>query len=441
MSYKLDKMPLQDLVHDLVYEKVNVNDLSLNKKTQRDAFFEAIKERPNLLSRVKGENSMHFLKPALEVNPTNFIYLTEQQYNDELAEMYLSYRLNTKNESIDVNPAESSKWFTTHNSIDGKIILDYNYVTPNGEELYYFDNELNVPISIKSNFKISLKINHALTFIKKIDIHVTQLGKSKVESVIADSLDNQYRMVLSNYISKKKIGYYTLSTSISDFENELQNKLESLYKPFGIEVNKVIIRKFAIPKTIQNQIEDQAFEFRQLRADMDASVELANKSLQYYESKLSIEQKYPDAEHSLTEYEKDLALKRYLIKTGQLSKETLDRNININRQVEKGDKTLNKQEDISPEIPPKANIFKATYIALLVISIIINIAVLFTAPGSGLIYLGVNLAVFGSVATVYKDKFKNNKVELESQQDTPSNSQDPTSTVDQNDTNTNDKDE
>lgn len=413
MAINLNRKTAEELSQDLVFERVNVNDLNLMQKNQREAFFLAIKERPNLLKKVKKENATHFLKPALEVNPINFIYLEKEQYSDELAEMYLSYRLNTKKDGKSDNTVEQSKWFTTHNSVDGRIVLNYNYVTPNGEELYYFDNELQVPVSIKSNFKISLKINHALTFIEKIDMHVTQLGKSKVENIIADVLDNQYRTVLSNYIAKRKIGYYTLCTSISDFESELQARLGSLYKPFGIEVADVIIRRFAIPKAIQNQIEDQAFEIRQLKADMNANHELAKKSLENYEAKLAIEQKYPDTEHTLTEYEKDLAVKRFLFKTGKLSKEEIDRNINIKRQVENSDKVINKEDDIIPTIPPKKNAFKIAYITFLVISLFINLIVLTSNVSSGLIYLGINVALFGSIATIFSEKFKTEEPKLE----------------------------
>ena len=418
MSVNLSKKTVSELTQDLIFERVDINLISLNNKNQREAYFAAIKERPKLLTKIKEPNSEHFLKPTLETKPEYFIYLLKEQYTDDLSQIYLSYRLNTKNESKDVNPAESSKWFTTHNSVDGKIILNYNYVTPNGEELYYFDNELQVPVSVKSNFKISLKIKHALTFINKIDMHVTQLGKSKVENIIADVLDNQFRSLLSNYISKKKIGYYTLCTSISDFENELQNKLESLYKPYGIEVCDVIIRKFAIPKDIQNQIEDQAFQIRQLKADMEANNELAKKSLENYEAKLAIEQKYPDTEHTLTEYEKDLALKRYLVKTGQLAKSSIDRNINIQRQLEAKDKVINKQDDLIPEIPPKKNPFKTGYITLLIISLIINLIVLSNDVAGGLIYLGINLAIFGSIATLFTEKFKTETPQLENSSDT-----------------------
>ena len=249
MATNLNKKTVEELTQDLVFEKVNVNDLSLIQKNQREAFFLAIKERPIILTKVKADNARHFLIPALEKNPAYFVYLNKEQYTDELATIYLAYRLGLRKDGNEKFTEETSAWFTSHTSVDGKIVLNYNYVTPNGEELYYFDNELQVPNALKSNFKISLKIKHALTFIEQIDMHVTELGKTKVENIIADVLDNQYRTVLSNYIAKKKIGFYTLSTSISEFENELQSQLAGVYKPYGVEVTDVIIRRFAIPKT------------------------------------------------------------------------------------------------------------------------------------------------------------------------------------------------
>lgn len=413
MATNLNKKTIEELTQDLIFEKVNVNDLSLLYKNQREAFFLAIKERPKILTKVKAESARHFLVPAIEKNPAYFVYLKKEQYTDELASIYLAYRLSLRKDGREQFSDETSKWFTSHTSVDGKIVLNYNYVTPNGEELYYYDNELQVPNALKSNFKITLKIKHALTFIEQIDMHVTELGKTKVENIISDILDNQYRTVLSNYIIKKKIGFYTLSTSISEFENELQNKLADVYKHYGVEVTDVIVRRFAIPKSIQAQIEDQAFELRQLKADMDANHELAKKSLENYEAKLAIENKYPNAEHTLTEYEKDLAVKRFLVKNGQLSKGSIDRTISIKRQVEGKDKIIDKKTDIIPDVPPKTNFFKISYITLLTISLLINFIVLFVNAGGGLVFLGINCLIFGTIASLFHEKFKTEEISPE----------------------------
>lgn len=410
---KISKMTLETLTHELKIESVDINDLILNFKVQRDAFFAAIKARPILLSKIKGANALHLLVPAIEQNPANFIYLTKDQYTEELAQIYISYRLNessAKNISMD----ETNFGLTAQNSMDNKVLLNYSYVTRDDEELYYFDNELQVPSSIKSYFKATLKIVNALDLINKFDLHITQLGENKIKTTLTDIFDNQYKAFLSNYIAKKKIGYYTLCTTLSDFEEEFAAKITKVFKPYGIELTEFIIRKLAIPKDIQYRLEDQAFQIRQLKADNEASNEFAKNSLKNYETKLAIEEKYPNAEHTLTEYEKDLALKRYLIKHGRNDECVIDHGISIKKSKDKYDDAVNKKKDVVPDIPKKTNPARTTYFTFLTIAAIINLVLLFIIPGPALIILGVLTAGFGLIGGFCYDKLKPYKTEFES---------------------------
>lgn len=410
MARNLNKMSIDELKESVIHQKINVNELNLIQENQRKAFFAAIKERPNLLTKVDKENAMHFLKPALNEDPINFIYLKNEQYNDELVQIFLAHILSNDNTSTPMDHL-----FSIYKGLDEKIIINYNYVTNDGDELYYFDNELQVPLSIKSSFKVSLKIEHALSFIKEINVHATQLGKHKIETVVSDIINNLYRSVLNGFITKRKIGYYTLCTSVSEFEKELESKIDSSFKPYGISTSNIIVNKFAIPAEIQNQIEDQAFQIRQLKANMEADNELAKKSLDNYATKLAIEEKYPNAEHTLTEYEKDLALKRYLVKIGKNESETVNRNISIDPISNKQDKEFKKKKDIVPDIIAKKNKFKIAYFSFLLISLIINVILFINETISGgLIYLGINVALFGSIATIWFEKFKTEEPEIES---------------------------
>lgn len=414
MAINLNKRTKDELMQDILCERVNVNDLNLAIENQREAFFAAIQERPFILTKIKGENSNHFLLPAVEKDPVNFIYLKKEQYNDDIAQIYLAYRLSVRQEGRENFEAEESadknnKWFSIHNSIDGKIVLNYNYATPNGEELYYFDNELQIPISIKSNFKISLKIKSAATFIEKLDMHASQLGKNRIENVVENILENQFRTILTAYIDRNKIGYYTLCASIGSFETELQNKLKAVYAPYGIEVSSVLIRKFAIPSSIQEKIEDQAFELRQAKAEMYAQHELAKKSLENYEIKLAIENRYPNAERSLTEYEKDMALKRFMIKNGLISKETIDRNITIKRKFEENDKIIEKEQDGVMYIPKKKNSFKRGFFGWFITFIIANLALCAYNLKYGILFAAFNVFFFGLIAIANAGKFKSPK--------------------------------
>ena len=422
MATKLNKKTKEDLLQDLLCDRVNINDLSLMYENQRYAFFTAIEERPNILSKVAVANANNLLVPAIEKDPVNFIYLKKEQYTDETAQIYLAYRLSLNKEGCDnFEGAETvqnkDNGFSLHKSVDDKVVLNYNYMTPNGEEIYYFDNELQIPISIKTNFKISLKIKNAATFIEKFDMHASQLGRNKIENVVGSVLENQFRAIFTSYIDRNKIGYYTLCATISIFENELQNKLKAVFAPYGIEVSNVLISKFAIPNSIQERIEDQAFELRQIKAEMYANHDLAKKSLENYEIKLAIENRYPDAERSLTEYEKDMALKRYMLKNGQISKESIDRTIFMKRKVEQADKIIEKEQDGVMYFPQSKNSFKRGYFGWLIICLILNGLLALYNVEYALLFAAFNVLLFGLIALFGGKKFQNPKPKFKTKVD------------------------
>ena len=127
----------------LQFETININDISLKDAKQRDAFFKAISVRAHLLKNVAPANENHFLIPAIEKIPGLFIYLNKEQYTDKLAQLYLTFRL-SESDAIK-NTVHNNFGLTVQNSIDDKVLLNYSYVTRDDEEVYYFDNELQVP--------------------------------------------------------------------------------------------------------------------------------------------------------------------------------------------------------------------------------------------------------------------------------------------------------
>ena len=410
MGANIEKTPVDVLARDLIHEREDINNLNLAKKNHREAFLLALKERPNLLSKVKDSNAEHFFNFAVEKKYEYFVYLSRKQYTEDLAQFYLLKRLEEKPEAR-VKGEAKSKDFVVQKSMDDKIIFNYTYVTPEEEELYYLDTELQVPTSVKSSIRVTLKLTSALALIDKLDTHITLLGERKIKAVIDNIIGNSYKAYLNSYINEKKIGYYTLCTSFEDLQNGFVKKLNEVFGPYGITASDFVIKKIAIPKDIQYKIEDQAFRVRQRRAEFEADTEFAKRSLENYEAKLVLQEKYPNAEHSLTEYEKDLALKRYLIKTGREAEESLDHVINIQQKAEAGDSRIEKVEDIIPEIVPKQNIFRKNFIMCAIISAVISFVVMFSSVGAGLIILGCATLLFGAIAAFNYPKFATPKTE------------------------------
>ena len=69
--------------------------------------------------------------------------------------------------------------FNAGKSLDGSITLNCSYTTPDGEELFYFDGDLKIPIGLKSSYKLSIKLIDAIKFINMLDTHITLLGKNR----------------------------------------------------------------------------------------------------------------------------------------------------------------------------------------------------------------------------------------------------------------------
>ncbi len=407
MKINIENKEVEELVQLLIYETLDINELHLAKQKQREAFLKLIKKRPNLLSRVKPQYANHFFTVAINEDHEYFVYLKREQYTDELAQLYLSKRL----ENVNDDGRDKSQNLIVQKSMDNKIIFNYSYVTPEDEELYYLDKELEVPTSIKSSIKISLKLVDAVKMIDKLDTHITELGEKKIRSVLSDIIDNNYKSYLNSFINEKNAGYYTLCTSLKELELGFTEEMRTVFAPYGIDIIGFTIKKIAIPKDIQHKIEDQAFRVRQRRAEIVADAEFAKKSLENYEAKLSIQQKYPDSAKSLTEYEKDLALKRYLIKTGCLSEQEIDRSIKIVQKAEQADTAIKKAEDIVPNVPQKKNVFKSAFFSWLTLCLLVSAIVMFTNLGVGFILLGITSATFGVIAALTHHKFAKQTIE------------------------------
>lgn len=414
---KIDRCTVEELTKELIQATVDVNELNLAKVTQRDAFKEALKTHPRLLRKVNSANAKHFITFALKEDYEYFTCLKREQYTDEFVQFYLRKRLDDEAQkrarSGKVEETAEKKRFHAGQALDEKLILQYSYLTPEKEELFYFDKELQVPLALKSNFKIQLKVEKPIEFIEKLDVEPAQLGENKICATLSDILSNPYKEYLSEFINTKQIGYYALCASVSELEENLKKKFSEIFDEYGIKVKALTIKQIAIPKDMQYKLEDQAFQIRQRRADIEADAEFAKKSLENYEAKLSLEEKYPSATHSLTEYEKDLALKRYLIKTGRHEEEKIDHSIAIKQKIEEKDSKIEKT-DVVPDITPKKNVFKQTFYTLLILFAAISLIVMIAGSvGAGFIMLAITAAIFGTVAAVKQDKLHDLPVEID----------------------------
>lgn len=402
MAKNIKTMTVESLTDALVHGTISMNEVGIDTENQRQALLAAVEKRNALLKALDGEDAEKKLKYILskDKNYKLFVQLTEEQYTDTLAQIYLYGRMSEVNFAI----TGDNYQLNIGKSFDGKIILTYTYVTGSDEAVHYMDSELGLPLSIKSGLKLVLKVDDGIMLIKSLDTSVLQLGPKKINAVLFDTLVSRYRAYFAEYISEKKVGYYTMCSTLCDIQSSIMAKLGGAYAPFGISVSELVIRKMAIPEDIKNKVEELAFRIRQRHAETEANAELAGISLRSYEEKLAIQAKYPDIEPSLTEYEKDLALQRYLAKVGRAEEEEIDHEISISGKVDATDASIVKQIDVVPE-EKKYNTFKIGYIATLALSIFIAFIVMSSNLGAGLIMLAVVAAIFGAVAAFNIERF------------------------------------
>ena len=401
MRNSLEKMTVEAIVQGLVAGTVDVNEVNVAKRNQRDAFLSAIKQRPNLLAKVKDENSDVLLPLAIRNDHTYLVYINRDQYTDALVQAFIFKRFDERN---DKKGTFEKRNFIVQKSLDNKAVFNYCYTTADGEELYYNDKEFGIPTSIKSSFNIALKLVDAVKLVDKLDTHITQLGAEKIKNSIEQIVSTSYRIYLNKIIHEQEISYYNLCDSFDKIKTEFTELINTKLCDYGIVVSDFNMGKIAIPKDMQRKIENLAFQLRQRRADDEANSEMARASLDNYEHKLSIQSKYPDAPYTLTEYEKDMALKRYLMKIGRGVEDTVDSSIEINQTARRVDAQISKEDDIVPDIPVPKNKFRTNFIIMAVAAVVLSLIVMASNSGAGLIMLGAFVGIFGTVAAVCYDK-------------------------------------
>ena len=404
MAKTINQLTVEELTQQLVQGTIDINLLDLRQANQRKAYLDAIKQRRALLARISSDRAPEFLGLAISENWEYFVQLNRAQYTNGLAQIYLWGRL-TKSEKTKKGAKEFS-FISLNKSLDDKIVFNYSYVSPDGDELFYFDKELDIPLAIKSSIKLTIKLQDAVALIEKLDTHVTQLGENKIKATINDLVASSYKAYLSKYITENDIGYYTLCTSLDTLENGFKEYINATLAEYGMVATEFYVKKIAIPESIRYQVEDLAFKLRQRRTEVEADAEFSKLSLEGYQAKLALMAKYPGGEFTLTEYEKDQALARYLEKMGRARTEEIDHSITVQQRIESQDSTVEKSADIIPAQEEKPNTFKKLFIGLCVAAAIIAIIIMAAAEEfvPGFVFLIVSAAILGIVGFLNKDK-------------------------------------
>ena len=385
----IEKMTCEELSSCLQQETVSTKQLDFENDIHKQAFYVAVRRRPALLAMASGKDANNFVAYALKENPELLIYLPRDRWTDEWLIWYLSYRF--QKTGMDTN-------VTCQSSFDDKLILTYQAASQS--DLCYHDYELGIPIAMRCFIYASFKLLNPFVFLQGVDLGIESVGANALNALMTNTIETIVRAELLSYIKEKKIGYYSLCESTKEVEERIEKALVAAFNNYGISVVRFTIKQMAIPKSMQTKIENLLFEIRQRRINVEAETEFAAVSLKNYQSKLEIQEKNPNAEHGLTEYEKDLALKRYLIKMGRMPKEYIDRSIDFVDVMEETDATLQQAEDKKPIAPTKKKPWSARkkFLFWTIFGAAVSTIIMMSNFGVGMIALGIVTGISGTVA-------------------------------------------
>ncbi len=365
MSTKYINATEDFLYNSLIDGKIKIKDLNADYANHKKAVFRYAKVKPSILKSFASETELKFLKYIIETDKEFFIYLKPEQYSEGIASMYLYDRIkNNKN-----TPAT----FLSKNFIK-QTIINLDYDTCDGEEIIYYDNDLETTTFLFSKLSAVFKIIDTVKFLQYIDVAIENVGYNCVKQNLTELLVKVFQKIAIKLVHEDKIGIYKLNSMHAEIENDILNKLNESLNEKGVVVEKVNIRKLSVSEATSKLIEIQDLEILSVRKKKKAEAEYEKLALENYAKKAEIHSQNPNYEIGLTEAEKDLALDRYIKKVkfenGLL--EDLPSETILKSRIKNVDDKLEQDKDV--EIEHKFTNFSFLFFVAAIIAFIVMVS-------------------------------------------------------------------
>lgn len=386
-------LPKQDLVQKLVKSTIKIDELDIASTIHQEAVKDYLKMFPSKIAQLSTEYEFKFLKKVLSSKDGYklFLNIPNEKHTPELAFIFLHERLKDDLATLATHKEEPK--MLMRKSYDDKLVFTFMYKTLKGEEVTYVDSELQMPVSLISHIKISLKLIDALSFIKKLDIAVNLLGFNTIYSEIRTIVNKIYRITLHSITNNDSSSYYNLTNMYSDIETQLIARLNNAFEDYGISVSNISLIDIAIPNDAKQTLENDFFNARRTRLANEDRLDFERKSLELYEKKIAIQSKYSGYSEALTEAEKDNAFKRYAYKN-----DPKDNSVTITNQKQLenkqtiSDEEIIKNTDVVTNMKPNHNL---KLFAILIFGIVAILFAIFGTPVVKLIGSGISLGLMG----------------------------------------------
>ena len=337
---KYNKVEPNKLLDLLIREKIVVDDLEPKNRNHIQAVLNFYRQMPSKMKDISTETDYKFLYEVLRKDYRFFVNLDKKQYRQDAAQLFLDGVLkDTKN----IKKGEYTP--EIYLSYDEKIVISYEYVTRKGDELYYFDNELKVPASLISKFKITIRIEKPVEFVKMLDVSVRDFCSPVVFNKLYYIFNSSFRKVLLDMVTREGFGYYKVTNSIMEIEQAASKEIDSRFPESCVVTTSLVVKRIEVDREVRDKMEDEFFELRKKRINIDEELKYQKDSMELFGRKLELMNKYSAPAELLTEAEKDKAFDRYA-KKGQIAAATKRSGSAL---VEKTDEALNGGLEIAED--------------------------------------------------------------------------------------------
>lgn len=309
---------------------------------------------------VGNERHLSVLKKWINENLKNYITCVDLGIdkiikNPELLAAYLANKL-----TATLNETEG---LSLINSYDNRLVLNYHYETKRGETISYFDTALGVPTSLVATANIRLKLVNAQKLVEKVDVDIHKIDAPIVVSFITAAFNGIVRDMVLSLIATENLSFYDLSQYYTQLNQAMMDKLGEYFNACGLEATYFAFSDISVPNNTEHLLKNQFFAIAEAERIKVHEQKMEKASLDLYERKAEIHSKYPDFPITLTEAEKDFALKRYLARTGHdttLKSDIKEKALTGRKEDLSGTKTVGDKV-VPPTVVKESNSFRISY--------------------------------------------------------------------------------
>ena len=293
-------------------------------------------------------------------------------------------------------------------SFDNKMVIRYHYETRQGETISYFDKTLGVPTSLVAIADLKLKLIDAQTLVEKIDVDIKYLDAVIISNFITATLCRIVRDEILSFISENDSSFYDLPHYYTAINQKILESLQATFDSCGLEAVDFALSDISVPNNTDKLLQNQFFAIAEAERFKAYEQRMEKASLDLYERKAEIHNKYPDFPLTLTETEKDLALNRYLKRMGQdteLKAEIQEKRI-PQRGKEKGGTATVEHTAAAPTFVKTDMKFRYAYLIITAVLLVFSFCMFAVSAVAGLATLGSSIFVCGMVAFFGYKKLK-----------------------------------